>query len=446
MLLYEEEHGDHFDVVVTHDAEDLIHPDSLRWMNFYAGDYGFVQIPVLALHTPAANLTHGVYCDEFAEFQTRDLPARNFSGGFVPSAGVGTAYSRQALEALANSAANRIFEPECLTEDYENGFRLHALGFRQIFVPITKRDTFVATREYFPRRMSAAIGQRTRWTTGIALQTWQRHGWSGGWRQVYWFWRDRKGLIGNPVSLFTNAMCAYALATQFWQRWSPPRYLAAILGATMFLQVVRTAVRIGCTARVYGARFSLLVPVRMVVANIINAAAVARAIRRYAMARWNNEPLRWIKTEHAYPSRAALLERRRRIGEILVGSGYLEAEDLDGALATKPETVRLGEHLVALGKLSEEDLYEALSLQQQLPLVTTPPVDVPRRVARALPAHVATRWNVLPFRVHAGCLDVAGTDIPDKTLESELRGHTALEVRFHLMTPEAFRTLQERLK
>jgi adsorption protein B len=35
----------------THDAEDVIHPDSLRWINHYAGTYDMVQVPVLPLPT-----------------------------------------------------------------------------------------------------------------------------------------------------------------------------------------------------------------------------------------------------------------------------------------------------------------------------------------------------------------------------------------------------------
>ncbi len=446
MLLYEEAADVHFDVVLTHDAEDVIHPESLRWVNFYAEQYGFVQIPVLAFPTPVTDLTHGVYCDEFAEFQMRDLPVRNRMGGFVPSAGVGTAYTREALEALARSASNRVFEPACLTEDYENGFRLHALGFRQIFVPVTRRGTLVATREYFPRRISRAIRQRTRWTTGIALQSWERHGWNGGVRQIYWLWRDRKGLIGNPFSILTNLVCAYAALTRIWERWTPPPYVVGLLAVTTGLQLIRLAVRIGCTARVYGILFSLLVPARAILANVINTAAVIVALWNYGRARFRGEPLVWVKTEHAYPARTALLADRKKLGEILVSTGYLAADEVDAALALKPSDMRLGEYLVSIGQLTQEEVYEALSLQQQLPLATLDPQSVPRRVARALPAHIAIRWKVLPFRIEGGRLDIAGPELPDVGMETALRNHTSLVVNFHLITPVAYTQLEERLR
>ncbi len=43
MLLFEEHHGTRFDIVVTHDAEDLIHPQAFSLINAYAGEYDMVR-------------------------------------------------------------------------------------------------------------------------------------------------------------------------------------------------------------------------------------------------------------------------------------------------------------------------------------------------------------------------------------------------------------------
>ena len=131
LLLEEERSGQRFDIVLIHDAEDLIHPEELSWINYYAARYDFVQTPVLALPTPLHWLTHGVYCDEFAENHTRDMLVRESLGGFVPSAGVGTGYRREALEKLAHASSNQLFAPEALTEDYENGLRMFRLDARR---------------------------------------------------------------------------------------------------------------------------------------------------------------------------------------------------------------------------------------------------------------------------------------------------------------------------
>ncbi len=185
MLLYEEHHGTQFDIVVTHDAEDLIHPEAFAFINAYADEYDMVQIPVLPLPTPLRDMVHGVYCDEFAEWQIKDMRVRQAMGSFVPSNGVGTGFTRRALEKLASAEHNLIFEPACLTEDYENGLRLHKLGCKQMFVPLTQLGTkqtggsIVATREFFPRTARSAIRQRSRWILGIGLQCWERNGWHG---------------------------------------------------------------------------------------------------------------------------------------------------------------------------------------------------------------------------------------------------------------------------
>ena len=223
--LYEEQNGIAFDVIVTHDAEDLIHPEELRWINAYATHFGFIQIPVLALATPFWSLTHGVYCDEFAEYHTRDMVVRSSFGCFVPGSGVGTGYRRDALETLARASGNRVFEPASLTEDYESGLRLYRLGCHQVFVPLTRLEPagrdFVATREFFPTKWQTALAQRTRWVMGIALQGWERFGWAGTRSEIYWLWRDRKGLLGNPLGVLANVVFLYGLATAMWTRMTP---------------------------------------------------------------------------------------------------------------------------------------------------------------------------------------------------------------------------------
>jgi adsorption protein B len=441
--LYEEQNDIAFEVIVTHDAEDLIHPEELRWINAYAERFDYIQIPVLALATPFWSLTHAVYCDEFAENHLRDMVVRSTFGCFVPGAGVGTGYRREALEALARASSNRVFEPAALTEDYESGLRLHRLGCRQVFVPITRlgkagRD-FMAVREFFPKQWGTARRQRTRWVTGIALQGWERFGWAGTYSEVYWFWRDRKGLLSNPLGFVANAMFVYGVATAMWARLTP--LAAELTFVTLAFQILRTAVRMSCVARVYGVVFALGVPLRLPYANLLNAAATVHAVVRYAYARIRGIPLRWVKTEHSYPTRAALLVHKRPLGEILVGSGYLNAVTLHSALGACPEGTRLGEFLVASGSLKEEALYEALSLQQGLPLTHVEVHQVAQRVARALPERVAREWRILPFRVAEGSLLVASPELPTPQRLAAVRSFTALEIRFHLVTPSEYRHL-----
>ena len=395
MLAHEEACGERFDVVVTHDAEDVIHPSSLCWINHYAADYDMVQVPVLPLSTPFRDFTHGVYCDEFAEFQTKDVPARRVLGGFLPSNGVGTGYTRKALDRMAASARNQVFDPTCLTEDYDCGFRLHQMGFRQIFVPIRfEGGEPMATREYFPQHIRQAVRQRTRWVTGICLQGWERHGWRGGAAAVYWFWRDRKGLIGNPLSLFGNLVCLYGLLTWIWssatgQPWG--LQLAALGPGTQLLlagalasQILRTAVRAGCSARFYGWGFAAGVPLRTVWANWMNAIATMTAVVTYFRKRLLRQPQVWLKTAHTYPS---------------------------------------------------------LALPADLAVAVIDADQVRREATRALPLHFARRWKILPFKVAEGSLFLATPVAPSDELREDLKRFTRLEVRYQLVSKQNYEAL-----
>jgi adsorption protein B len=152
-------------------------------------------------------------------------------------------------------------------------------------------------------------------------------------------------------------------------------------------------------------------------------------------------PLKWLKTDHAYPNRAALLAHKRKLGEILVGFGHLTAPALNAALATQPAGVLLGEHLVRNGQMDEVSLYEALGFQQGLPVGPVDTQDVWRHVAHALPEHAVREWGVLPFRVKEGGLFVASSKLPTEAMGESLRSFTALEIRFQLVTPTEFEKL-----
>jgi adsorption protein B len=453
MLLFEEERGVRFDMIVTHDAEDIIDPDALTWLNYYAQRYDMIQIPVLALPTPLRELTHGVYCDEFSEYQHRDMMARSLMSGFIPSNGVGTGFSRRALDMLATVYSNRIFEPVCLTEDYENGFRVARLGLPQKFIPVhIRQGRVIATREYFPRSFRSAVRQRTRWITGIALQSWEFHSFGETLSHLYWFWRDRKSLIGNIVGPLTNLFFVYGLATLSWSlsmgsEWRLGReaaWSAPVAAAGLALQCLHTTIRMASSARVYGFRYAAAAPVRILFGNWVNCVASCRAIAGYASARLRGEPLRWLKTEHAYPSRAALLDDRKRLGEVLTGGGWISPAQLDRALATLHSGRRLGEHLIALGDLTEEDLYVALALQNRLAIGIPDLPVISLAVTRSFPAAVARRWRILPFRIAAGELYLAGPELPGEEMQEEIRRFSSLEIRFHLVTPSDYDRLAAR--
>ncbi|HVV46161.1 MAG TPA: hypothetical protein VHC72_13195, partial [Bryobacteraceae bacterium] len=266
------------------------------------------------------------------------------------------------------------------------------------------------------------------------------------------FWRDRKSLIGNIVGPLTNLVFLYGVGTFAWaasldREWQFGRELAwsaPVAAAGLALQCLHTTVRMASSGRIYGFRFAAAVPLRIVWGNWINFRASCRAIAGYISAKWRGEPLRWVKTEHAYPSRAALLSDRRKLGEILAGGGWISPAQLDRALASLPAGRRLGEHLVATGELTEDDLYIALARQNRLETGAPSPSEISVAVTRSLPAAVARRWRVLPFRIAAGELYLAGPEPPDERMQQEIRQFSSLEIRFHLVTPGDYDELAAR--
>ena len=169
----------------------------------------------------------------------------------------------------------------------------------------------MATREYFPRRFRAAISQRTRWVTGIALQSWQRHGWNAPWLQLYWLWRDRKGLAGNlltPVAnlIFLYGTVSYGAHLGQGSAWHfgqlVPDWLSGICRLTLGIALLQATMRAGAAARLYGWRFASAVPLRMLWGNAVNFAATATALWEFWNAQARGGGLTWRKTDHVYPA------------------------------------------------------------------------------------------------------------------------------------------------
>jgi adsorption protein B len=453
MQAFEKEQGVRFNTVVLHDAEDLIHPEALSLINRERARYDMVQVPVLPLPTPFFELMHGVYCDEFAEFQHIDMHARQFSGSFVPSNGVGTGFAREILERLA-CERGEVFDAESLTEDYEIGVYIHDKGYRQLFAPIKKGDNgFVATREYFPRTTKTAIRQRTRWVTGIALQCWERRGWAGGFGTRYWFWRDRKGLVANPLSLLTNILFLTGLIDLGLSMLQHRPWLFAVdnpnviflCGLTTGLQCLRLSLRMLCVGRIFGVGFAMGVPMRSFLANLVNCFASIRALWRYFHAKRDKRKLVWQKTEHAYPKHSALAEHRRDFDEILVNCGFLSAESLAAAKQNMPATADLGEYLFERGSLSDEDLCRARSLFTGAPMGLFNPKSIKKGVRWSLPAHIARQFDIVPVDLRAGHLVVAGQrELSPEQLET-IKSFTSMAVEFQLTTQKNFAELKELL-
>jgi len=121
------------------------------------------------------------------------------------------------------------------------------------------------------------------------------------WPQVYWFWRDRKGLVGNLLTPLDNLLLLYSVTRYGHLVDILPAWFAICCQVTFFIAVLQTGMRTQSAAGIYGWKFAALAPLRVVWANLVNCAATVRAIGEYGLARWAGVGVAWKKTEHTYP-------------------------------------------------------------------------------------------------------------------------------------------------
>ena len=311
LIAHETDTGQRAKAVVLHDAEDVVHRYELRIFDGLIGRAALVQLPVLPLIDRNSRWISGHYCDEFAEAHIKELVVREAIGAAIPLAGVGCAIARKPLATLAAQHEGRPFAGTSLTEDYEVGLRIGALGLKTMFVRIPAEPGepgAVCSRGYFPATLGAAVRQKARWLGGIAFAGWDRLGWSGGLGERWMRLRDRRGPLA--ALLIVAAYLAALLWSQLWLarllgapieiRLEP--LLAALLTINAWLLSWRVLMRAAFTTSAYGLEEGLLSMPRLFVGNLIAVLAALRALSRHIGGRTP----RWDKTQHVFPKEALL--------------------------------------------------------------------------------------------------------------------------------------------
>ncbi|WP_239017915.1 glycosyltransferase family 2 protein [Sphingomonas aracearum] len=247
---------------------------------------------------------------QFGESHQKSLIARQALGASLPLAGVGCGIGRDWLERIAVQRGGLPFDPASLTEDYELGLAVATLGGSGVlaWVGETRGGRPVAVREYFPSSLNAAIRQKARWMTGIALAGWDRVGWGrlADWREHWMRARDRRAplavLVLAAAYLALMALAAAWLLHRLSGTTTPPvdAAMQAVLTINAALLCWRLAMRALFTGRAYGWRQAALSLPRAFVANYISLMAARLAVSRY-IALLRGGALRWDKTRHAFP-------------------------------------------------------------------------------------------------------------------------------------------------
>lgn len=456
VLRFEDKARLEFAGFVLHDAEDVISPQELRLFNHLVDRKDLIQVPVYPFERAWHHFTSMHYLDEFAELHGKDLVVREALAGQVPSAGVGTCFSRRAVLALLAEGDGLAFDVQSLTEDYDIGFRLKRKGMSEIFVrfPVwrdgdaeaprwggsRRQASVVCVREYFPDSLAAAVRQKARWIIGIVFQGYRTHRWTGRPMVDYFLWRDRRGAINNFVSFV--AMLIFLQLALLWvlqHVWADmPRFLSifardpwfrVVLGVNFVLMLNRIVQRVYFVSVYYGLFQGVMALPRLFWGTFINFLANCRAIQQIVR---HGDPRRvaWDKTSHDFPALGDARRARRPLGEILIAQGAVSRDVVEAALARPEPGLRLGGTLVHRGEVSPAQLAAAIAEQAGVPMEAVEPYRPDPGVPATMPKDLALRYGVLPLREEGRTLVVASESIIDPVSLAALSRRLARPVRY----------------
>lgn len=444
---------DPYQIIVLHDTEDIIHVLSLLMYNYLMPASEMVQLPVFPLERPWHKWTAWTYSDEFAQNHLKDMVFREQIGGFVPSAGVGCAFSRPALD-IVQATSDDIFPRYTLTEDYQIALRLHNKGLKTIFVhqqlaragkhrPATAAS-YVATRAFFPDTLKAAIRQKSRWVAGICFQAWHMTGWTGNFATRYGLYRDRKSIVANVMVFAGYVVLVSSFAMFVWQWFDPNAYVPNVgsnrivwwvLDFVLIMTLIDLLQSAFFVAWVYGPLQGALAIVRPPIAAYINGIATFRAAYAWYRSQTTGKPMLWSKTAHVFPTEQALAEFRRQIGQILVDQDKLSNSDLHLALEEQRHSREsLGDALVRMGFVKERDVVEAFAEQTGSATALEDDLIPDLDALALLTEDLARRLGALPLRLEHGSILLVVSRLLTPAEETELR--TALARPFELLLAE----------
>jgi bacteriophage N4 adsorption protein B len=416
-----------YQVIAIHDAEDIIHPLVLKVYNYFVpAHYDMGQVPVFPLELPVCRYwTGNTYIDDFAELHTKDLFARQSIGGIVPSAGVGTAFSRAALEKLAADGNGDPFSTGNLTEDYEVAIRIKRAGFRAGFlsVPVDRvvhhkqRDgtpapsktitEIVAVRESFPKTFRTAVRQRSRWILGISFQTWEQTGWEGTLPMRYTLVRDRRAPLNHLIN-FAGYLVLGFVAFQWIFRhtpWAADYYIRPVFTADSLLWKIviidsgllayRALQKFISVKLIYNTKQAVFSIPRVVTGNFINFTATLRAAKMYLASKLLGHPVVWLKTAHVFPDDIELSEYTKSIEDLLVEEGLATHEQILNALKVE-KAASAPLCLLRMGLLDEKRFVQIWSRYSRLPPSLVDPSAIPDVLLSSLSELDSEKLGAIP--------------------------------------------------
>lgn len=432
---FEAEKNWKFSAITVHDSEDIVHPYEFLFTNYLIDTYPALQFPVFPMMKKPTlknffkTLTVNTYADEFAENHFITMVNRHKSGAFVPSAGTGFSLSRETIELLGDE----VLPVDSLTEDYKLSLTLYEEGIQMYYVMQRLKRVnnsgkivwdYIATRSIFPSTYKTAVRQKTRWITGITMQSYEmkeifKNNMSFVGR--YSIYKDQKAKIVNLLSPIGYPILIYFIVSLFrpMQAIYPSQSLAWYLGLVVSLIAIeRQFMRglalynvYGLKTTFYGVFFPPLLPIRIVWGNTINFVSTLKAYQKVRKLKKdqkqkNKAPqikeaanltidkvdktlvidkaeknakkenatgpkiVKWDKTDHSFVDGRVLQGYRRKLGDALIERDYLSPSQVNSVLRKNLKDMTLGDFLIKQGLVNEDQLIEALSHVNGIQVIT----------------------------------------------------------------------------
>jgi adsorption protein B len=299
-----------FEFLMIHDSEDVIHPLSLLLINYFGNNADFLQVPVHSFNLPLKELVGATYLDEFAEPHTKDLLVRVAMGASLPSAGVGTAMSRNLIKQYMQTQGGALLIEESLTEDYVLGVKSKSFGFKSKFLCFYKKrangtKNIIASFEYFPKLIKNSIRQKTRWNVGIIFQSPKFVEFKGDLVDKYFLYRDRKGPWANSIAIYALILLIINTTLYFTHPEKLEFYQLPLLKAlgffNLFLMMQRFFQKARAVAFIGGFKQLIPLPLRWLITLFVNTWVGWAAWNQYRVSVSKGERLAWAKTTHEIP-------------------------------------------------------------------------------------------------------------------------------------------------
>lgn len=127
------------------------------------------------------------------------------------------------------------------------------------------------------------------------------------------------------------------------------------------------------------------------------------------------------------------MNRRKRLGDMLIELNYITNDDLQEALKLQKNTgKKVGEILVEKGFISEDDLLQALEIQLGIQRIYLDVLTIDKRAVKTIPESLARKYNVLPVQFVENKLLLLMNDPLNLIAEDDVRIASGRDVKIAL--------------